>query len=211
LSRGFSKPFGILDGMIVAAAKPAEQTDTREAILTIAERLVQARGFNGFSYADVAAELGITKAALHYHFAGKAELGEALISRYGARFADALAAIEAAHESAFDRIVAYTRIYASVLDQQRMCLCGMLAAEYHTLPEGMRRAVVEFFNANQAWLRRLLEDGQNAGTIRFAGSPEDAAQMIVGTLEGAMLVARPYADTSRFQRVVDQLLRELRP
>jgi len=47
----------------------------------VAERLVQVRGFNGFSYADIAAELHITKASLHYHFATKADLGEALIAR----------------------------------------------------------------------------------------------------------------------------------
>ena len=49
--------------------------DTADRILDSAERLVQVRGFNAFSYADVARELGITKASLHYHFAGKAELG----------------------------------------------------------------------------------------------------------------------------------------
>ena len=56
---------------------------TATRILDVAERLAQVRGFNGFSYADIAAEVGITKAALHYHFASKADLGEALISRYG--------------------------------------------------------------------------------------------------------------------------------
>ena len=50
---------------------------------------MQVRGFNGFSYADIASELGITKASLHYHFPGKAELGEALIERYADRFAGA--------------------------------------------------------------------------------------------------------------------------
>ena len=63
--------------------------DTAERILDVAERLVQTRGFNGFSYADIAGELGMTKAALHYHFAGKAELGEALVTRYAERFAAA--------------------------------------------------------------------------------------------------------------------------
>jgi TetR/AcrR family transcriptional regulator, transcriptional repressor for nem operon len=194
--------------MAIAASNPAQQSDTRGAILDIAERLVQARGFNGFSYADIAAELGITKAALHYHFAGKSELGEALIARYAARFAEALADIEVAQTSELEQLAAYTRIYSSVLEQERMCLCGMLAAEYHTLPDPMRQAVLGFFDVNHAWLARILEDGRAKGTLRFAGQAKDAAQMIVGTLEGAMLVARPYADTARFQSVVDQLLGE---
>ena len=68
--------------------------DTAERALDVAERLVQERGFNGVSYADVAAELGVTKAALHYHFASKAELGEALIDRYATRFEAALNEID---------------------------------------------------------------------------------------------------------------------
>lgn len=39
-----------------------DSRDTAEKVLDVAERLVQVRGFNGFSYADAAAELGITKA-----------------------------------------------------------------------------------------------------------------------------------------------------
>ena len=195
--------------MALSSTKLPDQADTRTAILDIAERLVQARGFNGFSYADIAAELGISKAALHCHFAGKAELGETLISRYAARFAEALAGIDTGQASAFERLTAYTELYLDVLKAQRMCLCGMLAAEYQTLPEAMRRTVVAFFDVNQEWLTRLLEEGRAQRTIRFAGQAKDAAQMIVGTLEGAMLVARPYADTARFQAATTQLLSEL--
>src|SRR5271168_1336080 len=76
-----------------AGQRPAN--NTRSRILDAGERLVQVRGFNGFSYADVAAELSLTKASLHYHFPSKAELGEALIARYAERFARALADIDA--------------------------------------------------------------------------------------------------------------------
>ncbi len=76
------------------------RTDTADRILDLAERLVQTRGFNGFSYADIASELGVTKASLHYHFPTKAELGRRLISRYGEEFARALADIDAQHRRA---------------------------------------------------------------------------------------------------------------
>ena len=76
-------------------ARSQASPGTPAAILDVAEYLVQARGFNGFSYADIASELGITKAALHYHFAGKAALGESLITRYASRFREALASIDA--------------------------------------------------------------------------------------------------------------------
>lgn len=61
-------------------SRAAPPTAAATAILNVAERLAQTRGYNGFSYADIAAQLGVTKASLHYHFPSKAELGRALMS-----------------------------------------------------------------------------------------------------------------------------------
>src|SRR3954453_14307547 len=100
--------------------------DTAQRTLDIAERLVQTRGFNGFSYADVAEALKVTKASLHYHFPSKAELGARLIERYERNFLEALAAIDAAAKDARDKLRRYAALYEGVLRDNRMCLCGML-------------------------------------------------------------------------------------
>src|SRR5918993_590739 len=99
----------------MAVERQRGDTDTATRILDVAERLVQRRGFNGFSYADVASELGISKASLHYHFAGKAELGEALIGRYAGRFAAALEEIDRDGADAPGKLDAYAQLYADVL------------------------------------------------------------------------------------------------
>lgn len=178
-------------------------------ILDVAERLVQHRGFNGFSYADVAAELNVTKASLHYHFAGKAELGEALITRYTRRFVAALAEIQRLDLDARAALEAYAELYAEVLRGRRMCLCGMLAAEYQTLPKQMQDAVIRFFDQNEAWLESVLEQGRSKGTLRFRESAREAARLVVSALEGAMLTARPYGDVDRFQAAATVLLSSL--
>ena len=180
--------------------------DTAGRILDVAEQLVQERGYNGFSYADVAEQLGISKAALHYHYPGKAELGDALIERYAARFADALTALDAEDIDAPDRLHAYAQLYAEVFRDDRMCLCGMLAADYATLPDPMRVRVVGFFDDNEVWLSHVLEEGRMAGSLRFQGSPRTVARTLVGGLEGAMLVARPYGDLKRFQATASLLI-----
>ena len=182
------------------------QVDTATQILDAAERLVQERGFNGFSYADVARELGVTKAALHYHFPGKAELGDALIERYARRFGEALVAVDARDIDAADKLRAYAQLYAAVFSDDRMCLCGMLAADYATLPQPMRDRVVRFFDDNEVWLARVLEEGRAEGNLRFQGSARSVARTIVGGLEGAMLVARPYGDIKRFRSAASLLI-----
>jgi TetR/AcrR family transcriptional regulator, transcriptional repressor for nem operon len=192
-------------------ATASRHSDTPERILDAAEELVQVRGFNGFSYADVAAELGITKAGLHYHYPGKAELGGALIARYARRFSDALEAIDAKVTEASEKLDAYASLYADVLRDGRMCLCGMLAAEYQTLPDGLGHAVLAFFDHNESWLARVLEQGRADGSLHFDGRPRDTARMIVGGLEGALLVARPYGDVRRFKKSAATLLATLEP
>jgi TetR/AcrR family transcriptional regulator, transcriptional repressor for nem operon len=180
--------------------------NTRSRILDVGERLVQVRGFNGFSYADIATELSVTKASLHYHFPSKAELGEALIARYAERFAHALAAIDANITLAPAKLDAYANLYAEVLSRERMCLCGMLAAEYQTLPSPIRDAVVAFLNDNEAWLTLVLEHGRTDGSLSFSNTATDTARSIISGLEGAMLLARPYGATKRFETTATQLL-----
>ena len=190
----------------MAARVAREDAGTAARILDVAERLVQVRGFNGFSYADIAAELGITKAALHYHFAGKADLGEALIARYASRFIEALGRVDATAETASVRLAGYADLYLQVLRNRKMCLCGMLAAEYQTLPQPMQDAVVRFFDQNESWLAAVLELGRADGSLQFGGTARDTARLIIGSLEGAMLVTRPYGDAGRFQAVAANLL-----
>ena len=98
-----------------APRTPRRGGDTSQRILDIAERLVQTRGFNGFSYADIAEAMKVTKASLHYHFRSKAELGHALIERYEKNFLAALAAIDEQRDDAGEKLRRYAAIYASVL------------------------------------------------------------------------------------------------
>jgi TetR/AcrR family transcriptional repressor of nem operon len=182
------------------------EVDTATQVLDVAERLVQQRGFNGFSYGDVARELGVSTAALHYHFPGKAELGEALIERYAARFMAALAGLDDRGVDPRGKLEAYAQLYAEVFRDDRMCLCGMLAADYATLPDPMRARVVRFFDDNERWLARVLEAGRADAALRFQGSPRDVARTLLAGLEGAMLVARPYGDLKRFRSAAALLL-----
>jgi TetR/AcrR family transcriptional regulator, transcriptional repressor for nem operon len=190
----------------MTATRTKREPGTPERILDIAERLVQLRGFGNVSYADVAHELGITTASLHYHFPGKAELGQALIARYTARFFAALERIDDDLDDALTKLEAYTGLYADVLRGHRMCLCGILAAEYHTLPEPMRGAVIRFFDGNQEWLVAVLDQGQKDRTLKITQSTDEIAQSIISTLEGAMLVARPYGDLAIFNSTARRLL-----
>lgn len=186
----------------------ARQSDTSTRILDTAERLMQVRGYNGFSYADIATALRLTKASLHYHFPSKAELGQRLMARYTTNFLAALTAIDETCPSARGKLERYVSIYSDVLANNRMCLCGMLAAEYATLPRTVKYEVTKFFDTNEAWLARVLDEGRREG-LKLSGSPIDAARVFIATLEGAMMLARSYGNAERFTRAGQRLLAEI--
>jgi TetR/AcrR family transcriptional regulator, transcriptional repressor for nem operon len=190
------------------AHRPAPGTATR--ILDIAEELVQVHGFNGFSYADISADLGIRKASIHHHFPTKADLGARLIGRYRERFANALTRIETSGAEASAMLQQYVSIYTDVLRDKRMCLCGMLAAEITTLPRPLRTALRKFFDENEVWLAALLDKARRGGALAFAGSALAQARLVISSLEGAMLVARSYGDVTRFESAAAILLDSLR-
>ena len=87
-----------------------------------------------------------------------------------------------------------------------MCLCGMLAAEFQTLPDAMREGVLRFFDHSEAWLRGVLEQGVREGTVAFDGTASEAARTFLAGLEGAMLLARPSGDIERLEAASRGLL-----
>ena len=55
--------------------------DINTILLETAEQATPTRGFDRFSYADLATAAAITKASIHHHFASKASLTLALMQR----------------------------------------------------------------------------------------------------------------------------------
>jgi hypothetical protein len=70
----------------------------------------------------------------------------------------------------------------------------------------MRSASSSEDHANEEWLTRVLQEGQESGRIRLNEPAREAAQLIVSGLEGAMLIARPYDDVERFHLAATRLL-----
>jgi TetR/AcrR family transcriptional repressor of nem operon len=186
--------------------------DTRAALLDTAQELVQTGGFNWFSYRDLADRIGIRTASIHYHFPTKTDLGVALMQRYHERFLALLAAIEQERKSARGRLEAFAGLFRETLESgERLCLCGMLATEFATLPAELQREVTRFFEHTEAWLARILAEGQGSGESAFEGPPTAVARTVFSALEGAMIAARAFGDTGRLVATGEWLVNTLCP
>ena len=62
------------------------RTSARESILDAAERVVERQGLSSATIEAVAAEAGVSKGGLFYHFASKQELLSELLARYEERY-----------------------------------------------------------------------------------------------------------------------------
>ncbi len=180
---------------------------TRDRILDATQRLIQAQGFSGFSYADVAEQVGIRKASIHHHFATKDDLALALMVRYRQRFAGALAVIHREQASAPARLAGYQQLFADVLrDDHRLCMCGMFAADLAALAAPVRKEVRAFFDDNEAWLIDVLTEGAKRKELSLHGAAQPQARLILAAFEGAMLVARSHRDLGLFTMVAERAI-----
>jgi TetR/AcrR family transcriptional regulator, transcriptional repressor for nem operon len=175
---------------------------TEERILDLAQGLMQTLGYPAFSYNDVATELGVTKAAIHYHFGSKIDLGLAVTRRYRTAFATALAEIDSAEPKAVKRLALYVGLFAKSLAGGRVCLCGLLAADDRNVPDLIRMEVLAFFDEQTTWLKRTLKD-----TGQMSAVAERRSEALLAGLEGALIIAASRRDHSTFATTSAELLR----
>lgn len=186
--------------------------NTAEQILDVAGELAQTRGYNAFSYRDLAQQVGIRTASIHHHFPTKADLGQAVIRRYRERFAEALQGIDAAGLDPSAKLRAYVGLYRQTVGSDcGVCLGGMLAAELLTLAPEVQAELQAFFDDGEAWLQGVLRAGADSGELHFSEPAEDAALAIVSALQGAMIIARAHGDVANFDRASRWLVESFNP
>lgn len=175
-------------------------SDTLENLLDAAESSIRLRGYHAVSFRELADELGVKSSSVHYYFRQKEDLGLALVQRYSERFFEALGNQAAEATTPAEKLTAFCSVYRQALvSSDRICLCGMLGAESSGLPTALAEAVAAFFKANIDWLIAALPKEMTPRQRKAR------ANQIVGTLQGAMVLASSLRDQSIFDDAVAQL------
>ena len=176
------------------------KTDVREALMTAAKATVQAHGYNALSFRELAKEVGIKSASVHYHFPTKGDLGAALAHRYTEEGAASLAELLATSNDATWCLDKYIAIFRSALaNDNRMCLCGIMSAELDDLPNEVRIEVDKFAEMNVGWLMKVLSRETPSADEQDL---QDRAMAIFAAIEGAQLVARGCQDIGIYDRTI---------
>lgn len=175
--------------------------NTRTALLDSAERAARQRGYDAFSYADLARDVCIRKASIHHHFPAKADLAFSLVERYAARFAETLSEIAYTEPKAAGQLRAYRDVYrAALADGEQLCLCVAMSAGRDSLADPVLELLNQFHTDSIAWLTQVFETAARDGSIRGVVDPEAEASATLALMEGAQLLARAAKDVTLFDQ-----------
>jgi TetR/AcrR family transcriptional regulator, transcriptional repressor for nem operon len=182
--------------------------NTAGQIVDTARQLIMTRGYNGFSYADVADAVGIRKASIHHHFAAKSDLAKAVVEQSRAIIHMQVAQLAEAEPDAATQLRAYAGYWERcILDNSApFCVAAMLAAELPSLPEELALSVKAHFADLTGWLAQILALGVRQGSVSLLGSPAEEADAFMSAIYGAMLSARAFDDPGRFVTITETLL-----
>ena len=168
-------------------------SDVATTIMDAAERRMRLAGFNGFSFREIAADVGVKSSSVHYHFPTKEKLAAAVIHRYTDEVAE-LIDREAATDS--DPVRVWTRAFRGTLcSDERMCPCAVLGAVSRDLPKELAAEVRRFF--------KMCLDKMMA-----AGLSESSASGLLATITGALVVANALNDVATYDRAARELMRK---
>jgi len=168
-------------------------SDVKTAIIDAAERRMQLGGFGGFSFREIAADVGIKSSSVHYHFPTKEDLAAAVIRRWAEETSKF---IDEELEKDPDPVRVWTNAFrCTALSEGRMCPCTVLGAAAQDLPAEVAREVKGFF---KMCLDKLVAEGL---------SPSNAAE-VLSTITGALVVANALGDSAAYDRATGDLLRQ---
>lgn len=183
--------------------------NTAQQILDVAQSMVRNRGYSAFSYADIAQEIGIRKASIHYHFPSKDVLVKELVKRYREILERKCQIIEQQIITPQEQLKEFVSLYRDGLQDNQICLCGMLTADFVVLNSEIQAELKTFFSVTESWLTRLLKRGSEAEAWQSSQSYEYEAKTIIATLQGAQLLSRAIDDGEEtFDKVVEEFLKD---
>ena len=181
-------------------------TATRNQIIDLADELIRTRGFNAFSYADIAGPLDVRNAAIHYYFPSKTDLGISVIDKELAAMARQRA--EGKDLPGDEQLGQLIKTFFRGHHKARICLTGSLTPDYATLPPVLQTKVKQMCQEILEGVTGSLEKGRTEGRLSFAGKAEDRALLVMSTLLSSLLLSRVLGGEV-FDRMIGQLQQDL--
>jgi len=179
---------------------------TRDSIIVTADRLIREKGYNAFSFVDIAAVVGIKKPSVHHHFPRKTDLGIAVINDHIEKLFALQQKLQ--QKSALEKLDQFFAIYAKVKAQNQICLVGSLSTDFNTLEPEIQQQLKAFSDRMLEWVTGFLEQGKEEGLFRFTEPARTKAVLLIAAMVALVPLSRLTKDGD-FERATHTLKQEL--
>lgn len=166
----------------------------------------------GATVRDIVQAAGVPQGSFSNHFVTKEAFGLELLERY-IEGVDALldATVRDTRRAPLDAIAAYVSASRARLEHDGVagCLSGNLSIEAARHSDAMRLRLIRMFDDVERDIAACLRRALGQGALAQDRDPARLATAIVGGLQGAMLLARLYRDSSpvaNFEQAVREML-----
>jgi TetR/AcrR family transcriptional repressor of nem operon len=168
---------------------------TKKKILDTAQELIQTRSFHGFSFQDIADEVGVRKPSLYHYFDSKDAIALAVLERsedwVRAQFA------EVDGKDPATRLERYFEMFRGLHGKaERMCPGGSFGALFDAVSSSVQTALHRFAKVHLDLLEGIVRDGADRSQFQIRDQrPRDVAMQIVAGIQGALLMGRLTGDS----------------
>ncbi|TXR54719.1 TetR/AcrR family transcriptional regulator [Reinekea thalattae] len=176
-----------------------DKQSTKQRLLDAGESFIIESGYGNFSFRDIAEEVGIKSASVHYHYPTKGDLVAAVMERYTEQFAQQLPDPMSDAKSAIELLEGFIAGFkGKIVDQHNMSLCTILTADKPLLPERVATELAQFYELLLNWLTQVF---MRLNAVDEAEGLLLASQLLA-TLHGASILVQGTNDSDYFDRVL---------
>ncbi|SFP53038.1 TetR/AcrR family transcriptional regulator [Parafilimonas terrae] len=180
--------------------------DTRIEIVKIADALIREKGYNAFSFTDIARQLNIKNASVHYHFPTKTDLGIAIIHQHQQQLS---AIIKNNQDSdCMKKMNAFFSIYTIAKSENKICLVGSLATDLYTVEPEIQDELKKLVKHILGWVTAILEEGRAKKVFYFDIDARTKALMIVTNMLAAVQLTR-LTTKKDFEKIKQTIINDL--
>jgi TetR/AcrR family transcriptional repressor of nem operon len=180
---------------------------TRDAIIRLADELILEKGFNAFSFYDLANTIGIKTASIHYHFPTKTDLILAVIQKHK----EAVEALQRQYSAKdpLSRLEAFLSIYNRNKSEDQICFVGSLCTDLYSMDPAVEEALSPVIENILSWVTDILKEGKRKEVFQFNAPPRTKALLIITNMLGILQVSR-VTGKNDFNEVRNTILKELK-
>lgn len=170
----------------------------KDDIVSLSMRLIKTKGFLSLSYDDISKDLGITKAAVHYYFEKKEDLGVAVCEKIQAGLLESYEHTLEQMTNNKEKPWLFIKNRIDKIMPDEICPISSLQSDYEYLPESMK-TILEEISKNEIELWAALVRKYNPSLDN-----DDIARTILLSVKGALQYRRVLNDSS-FEKMISSI------